>query len=638
MLSNTLSDILTGDDENEDSFSFSANDLFANSINNSLYEERSEENNSNNNEAEIIKPEDEINKKAWGIKIPSPEKPVLKNVLIPKNSTKSVINTKGFSFNFSKRNPRSSLNLNNSQSSSSNLQSNHLEIKPKFESLLPDFETILAAKSQKNETEKLNLNNFMKSEEVPKLINNLDQRWINRCSGTQIEANESTNKLVEAELGILKNSYHREIQTQNNSEPKITEVEYNKCPSEPDSDGIVLNSEDESSKPVRHVRKKRKLMEKPKEEPVIEIKEIEVPEKKIKKPVAPKRATRGSKKNVKVIEELSDNEPEKEYEIEELNELDVEKKNITSNPRVSADELKKYSKIFTDFLKTDSQSCSSTTDSPIIENNSKKKLESKIASGQLNENFVRINIQKKVFVRGHKKVNYSRHKKTQWKQKRAAALAGPEMDMNGCDGGQLICHICNLPGHFARNCKAEKQADNLLPLDAEYSQYATLEEIFSACNDIEYHSAGDDDIIETVAAKNYVEKPVSEDWLKENGITKTVDVSSEIQPYYSLQEDGSVIETPQEVFDTLKLFGHDTFRYGQEKSIMRILSGLSTLVTLSTGSGKSLCYQLPAYLYKQKRKCVTIVISPLVSLMEDQVQGVASCLNAKCLHSYQSKK
>lgn len=465
-----------------------------------------------------------------------------------------MINTKGFSFNFSKRNPRSSLNLNSSQSLS---KSNPVEIKPKFESLLPDFETILAAKSLKNETQKLNVNNFMQSEEAPKLINNLDQRWINRCSETPIQASESVNKPVEAELGILKNSYHRDVQTRINSEPKITEVEYNKCPSETDSDGIVLNSEDESSKPIRHVRKKRKLMEKPKIEepvkveepvpsPVPEKIEIKVPEKKTKKPVAPKRATRATKKNSKAtIEETSDNEPENKYEIDELNELDVETKNITSNPRVSADELKKYSKIFTDFLKTDTQGTSSVIDSPVIENNARMKLESKIASGQLNENFVRINIQKKVFVRGHKKVNYSRHKKTQFKQKRAAALAGPEMDMRGCDGGQLICHICNLPGHFARNCKAEQQADNLLPLDAEYSQYATLEEVFAAHNDIEEPSGSEDDIIETVASKNYVKKPVSEDWLKENGISKSVDVSSEIEPFYRLQEDGSLIGKSQ---------------------------------------------------------------------------------------------
>lgn len=42
-------------------------------------------------------------------------------------------------------------------------------------------------------------------------------------------------------------------------------------------------------------------------------------------------------------------------------------------------------------------------------------------------------------------------------------------------------------------------------------------------------------------------------------------------------------------------------------------------MVLSTGAGKSLCYQLPAFLYAQRSPCLTLVISPLVSLMEDQV-------------------
>lgn len=86
------------------------------------------------------------------------------------------------------------------------------------------------------------------------------------------------------------------------------------------------------------------------------------------------------------------------------------------------------------------------------------------------------------------------------------------------------------------------------------------------------------------------------------------------------------------------MFGHDQFRPGQEKAIMRILSGQSSLVTLSTGSGKSLCYQLPAYLFSKHFKCITLVISPLVSLMEDQVQGMPDFLNAQCLHTNQNKE
>lgn len=111
-----------------------------------------------------------------------------------------------------------------------------------------------------------------------------------------------------------------------------------------------------------------------------------------------------------------------------------------------------------------------------------------------------------------------------------------------------------------------------------------------------------------------------------------------IDPLYALNEDGSLVKTPVEVFEALRMFGHENFRAGQEKAVMRILSGQSTLVTLSTGSGKSLCYQLPAYLYARRSGCITLVISPLVSLMDDQVTSVPLFLSAACLHTGQTDK
>uniref|UniRef100_A0A8C8SQ83 DNA 3'-5' helicase n=1 Tax=Pelusios castaneus TaxID=367368 RepID=A0A8C8SQ83_9SAUR len=68
-----------------------------------------------------------------------------------------------------------------------------------------------------------------------------------------------------------------------------------------------------------------------------------------------------------------------------------------------------------------------------------------------------------------------------------------------------------------------------------------------------------------------------------------------------------------------------------------LVLGLSTLVVLSTGMGKSLCYQLPAYLYGKRSRCITLVISPLVSLMDDQVSGLPPHLKAVCIHSNMSK-
>ena len=98
----------------------------------------------------------------------------------------------------------------------------------------------------------------------------------------------------------------------------------------------------------------------------------------------------------------------------------------------------------------------------------------------------------------------------------------------------------------------------------------------------------------------------------------------------------SITNIPDQLFSNLKTyFGYDSFRMNQQDIVETVLNKQDCLVIMPTGGGKSICFQLPALLFKG----VTLVISPLIALMKDQVDGLsANGISASYFNSSQSNE
>ncbi|XP_036827081.1 ATP-dependent DNA helicase Q4 [Oncorhynchus mykiss] len=270
-------------------------------------------------------------------------------------------------------------------------------------------------------------------------------------------------------------------------------------------------------------------------------------------------------------------------------------------------------------------------------------------------NFVKINLKKKGYVCRGAGLR---------KQLKGEMFGGPDSRFRGgfCRRGRGgfrgsfggfkrpgdSCFKCGGIGHWAMNCKGRvaapvdsAAADEASAVEEEPLELPTLEEVARATGTLrseplvappsvkeenecqgEKQQEDGDEVLLNVIRPDYKRTPSP----------------PPMQPLYPLGEDRKVQVARSEVFKALKDFGFKSFRPGQEQATMTILSGLSTLVVLSTGMGKSLCYQLPAYLYAQRSNSITLVVSPLVSLMDNQLSGFPSTLKAAAIHSSMSKK
>lgn len=135
----------------------------------------------------------------------------------------------------------------------------------------------------------------------------------------------------------------------------------------------------------------------------------------------------------------------------------------------------------------------------------------------------------------------------------------------------------------------------------------------------DYHSKTDVDVGELIASKedtSLVSTP-------QQGLHKALDSTTR-----------QMVTISHEVLRRLirQVFGFSDFRPGQEQAILSVLAHQNTLLVLPTGGGKSLCYSLPALLFPG----ITLVITPLISLMQDQLEKLPPQLPGGFWNSTQS--
>ncbi|XP_045192518.2 ATP-dependent DNA helicase Q4-like isoform X2 [Mercenaria mercenaria] len=257
-----------------------------------------------------------------------------------------------------------------------------------------------------------------------------------------------------------------------------------------------------------------------------------------------------------------------------------------------------------------------------------------------NDNFIKLNMKIKTYKRKGRHMTGPQYKRKMWKEK---------MQARSKSYGDA-CFKCGQSGHWANKCPGGQSKSHYDKEPVQDEDFPSMQEAAMMAKGCQVQKSVKteakvresqeklaDEHSETVPPDVTALDEEDIDLEIQSGIVRsrpdTATAPPAMKPLIECGEEENVPETPDFVLKGLRKFGFDCFRPGQEEAVMRILCGLSTLVVLSTGGGKSLCYQLPAYLYSQRSTCITLVISPLVSLMEDQVTGLPNGIRGVCLHT-----
>ncbi|KAI8501980.1 ATP-dependent DNA helicase Q4 [Branchiostoma belcheri] len=240
------------------------------------------------------------------------------------------------------------------------------------------------------------------------------------------------------------------------------------------------------------------------------------------------------------------------------------------------------------------------------------------------DNFVRLNMKRKTYKRKGGQMTGGKYRRMMWKQR-----------MKGRDQSQDVCFKCGQQGHWATKCTAngkvsqrarddwtsdgEKEGGEESEME-EVSPFPSLEEAAMMAMGRRPGSAGgrtgQED--QRAAAASVPDSQTAESPADPQPPDDFVSLPAPayepppppppMEPLYPPSQEGELQVSTTAVQKALGELGYQEFRPGQEEAVSRILSG----------AGKSLCYQLPAYMYAKRSKCITLVISPLVSLMDDQ--------------------